>query len=65
MGHESDGIAICVLQNRCDRLERLVIVLARGILLHEYSKDLCRYDTEEILKLMCNEMDLHAAESLL
>jgi hypothetical protein len=52
------------LGTRVETLEKLVIVLARGILCHEYAKDLSRANTEEILKVMCNEEDLEAARRL-
>lgn len=37
-------------RERIERLERLVEILARGILLHEYAKDLCRENTEASLR---------------
>lgn len=46
---------------RIARLELLVCVLARGILAHEYSKDLCRGGTEEACKALANDQDLNAA----
>ena len=46
---------------RISRLEHLVCVLARGILQHEYSKDLCRHGTEDALQELANNHDLTAA----
>lgn len=46
---------------RIERLEMLVCMLARGILQHEYSKDLCRHGTEEACKALANDYDLNAA----
>ena len=37
-------------RERIERLERLVEILARGILLHEYAKDLSRQNTETALR---------------
>lgn len=37
-------------EERIARLEALVAVLARGILLHEYAKDLSRENTEAALQ---------------
>jgi hypothetical protein len=55
-GNKSDKIT---------RLETLVCMLARAILQHEYSKDLCRHGTEEACKAMANEGDLEKAVSIL
>jgi hypothetical protein len=43
------------LNARCHKLEQLVCVLARGILQHEYSKDLCRNGTEAVCKALAND----------
>lgn len=42
------------MQQRIERLEKLVAVLATGILLHEYSKDLCRFGTQDALEHIRN-----------
>jgi len=46
---------------RISRLEHLVCVLARGILQHEYSKDLVRHGTEDALQALADKHDLNAA----
>lgn len=45
---------------RIERLEVLVCMLARGILQHEYSKDLSRHGTEAACKALA-EQDLNGA----
>ncbi len=49
------------LELRLELLEQLVQVLARGILQHEYAKDLGRFNTEEVCKELANNGDLYAA----
>ena len=49
------------LQVRVEVLEVLVRVLARGILQHEYSKDLNRGRTKAVCLQLANERDLVAA----
>lgn len=46
---------------RLEVLEQLVQALARGILQHEYSKDLCRNNTERVCQELANKGDLQAA----
>lgn len=47
--------------DRISRVEVLVCMLARGILSHEYSKDLCRDGVEAACKALANDGDLQAA----
>lgn len=49
------------LRARVGRLEEIVCVLARGILLHEYSKDLCRGGVEAACKALANDGDIKGA----
>lgn len=51
------------LRARVERLESVVCILARGILSHEYSKDLCRGGIEEALKTLAYDENLKAAIS--
>jgi hypothetical protein len=53
------------LNARCHKLEQLVCVLARGILQHEYSKDLCRNGTEAVCKVLANDEDIDKALQVL
>lgn len=46
---------------RLELLEQLVQGLARGLLQHEYSKDLARSGTEEMCRCLANDGDLHGA----
>lgn len=52
------------LKDRVRTLEKLVMILARGILLHEYAKDLDRYGTEKALCLLANDGALEKAAQL-
>jgi hypothetical protein len=50
------------MQKRIERLEIIVCdVLARGLLLNEYGKDLCRGGVEEACKLLSWDSDLDGA----
>lgn len=51
------------LKARVERLEIVVCILARGILLHEYSKDLCRGGIEEALRKLAYDENLKTAIS--
>lgn len=53
------------LERRFDRLERLVCMLACGLLQHEYTKDLVRGGTEEACRKLANEYDLEGALKVL
>ena len=52
---------ILKLRVRVQTLETLVCMLARGILQHEYSKDLSRHGTEEACKQLANHGNFKAA----
>lgn len=50
------------LRARVERLEKIVCdVLAQGILLHEYSKDLCRGGVERACQRLSHDSDLDGA----
>jgi hypothetical protein len=53
------------VSDRVTRLEALVCMLARGILQHEYSKDLCRHGTEAACDALANDSDLEKAVSII
>ena len=52
------------LIERIAHLEEVAYILARGILQHEYAKDLSRHGTEEACKLLANELDIAAAVAI-
>jgi hypothetical protein len=54
-------VAVADIDSRVAQLEKLVCVLALGILQHEYSKDLCRHGTEDALLKLANDEDLPGA----
>jgi hypothetical protein len=51
------------LRARVERLEKVVEILATGLLLNEYGKDLCRHGVEAACKELSHNGDIKAAIS--